>query len=411
MSQFAAEAAPNTPVHAHTGGVCPVTGLSGENPHAFCPPQPGDHRAPCPALNSMANHGYLPRDGKDVNASKIIAALMECFKLSKPLALLLTYGALHLLDQGKSNFQLSDLARHNCVEHNASLYHDDAAEREEYAPITINEDLLGLVFADSADRKVMTPEDVAKVRVRREKTSHPPLDFIHAELARGEMGIVLNCFNNPDAKLHEDGVPLQPRGPVSKILRKLTGRKENPATRQLDGVPIARMREWFKYERLPEGWKPYHKTTLWETVVTVSRMRSRMHKLEREQKKQSKAVSAVPKKTAVAIAEPEPSALEVVPEKKMAVEVTDDSGDDSDGEHNTLRMPPLVHSRENTASSATSSVFTDVLRTPEMSVFTLPSMPAPGAKQQQDLVIKVETIPEVPVNEDIIASPLVAAVS
>lgn len=37
--------------------------VSGE--HAFQPPnfERGDQRGPCPGLNAMANHGYLPRDG------------------------------------------------------------------------------------------------------------------------------------------------------------------------------------------------------------------------------------------------------------------------------------------------------------------------------------------------------------
>ncbi|KAI7650197.1 hypothetical protein KC319_g11107, partial [Hortaea werneckii] len=31
--------------------------------HAFQPPGPHDRRGPCPGLNSLANHGYLPRNG------------------------------------------------------------------------------------------------------------------------------------------------------------------------------------------------------------------------------------------------------------------------------------------------------------------------------------------------------------
>lgn len=32
--------------------------------HAFIPPGAGDLRGPCPGLNALSNHGYLPRDGK-----------------------------------------------------------------------------------------------------------------------------------------------------------------------------------------------------------------------------------------------------------------------------------------------------------------------------------------------------------
>ena len=31
--------------------------------HAFVPPGSGDERGPCPGLNALANHGYLPHNG------------------------------------------------------------------------------------------------------------------------------------------------------------------------------------------------------------------------------------------------------------------------------------------------------------------------------------------------------------
>ncbi|RCI09490.1 hypothetical protein L249_3968 [Ophiocordyceps polyrhachis-furcata BCC 54312] len=37
--------------------------ISTSGKHAFMPPRPDDRRGPCPGLNALANHGYLPRDG------------------------------------------------------------------------------------------------------------------------------------------------------------------------------------------------------------------------------------------------------------------------------------------------------------------------------------------------------------
>lgn len=31
--------------------------------HAFVAPGPTDQRGPCPGLNALANHGYLPHSG------------------------------------------------------------------------------------------------------------------------------------------------------------------------------------------------------------------------------------------------------------------------------------------------------------------------------------------------------------
>ncbi len=37
-----------------------------ESQYRYQAPGPNDSRSPCPALNALANHGYLPRDGKDI---------------------------------------------------------------------------------------------------------------------------------------------------------------------------------------------------------------------------------------------------------------------------------------------------------------------------------------------------------
>jgi hypothetical protein len=75
---------------------------------------------------------------------------------------------------------LKDLARHGCVEHNASLAHGDAIEDKEYAPTLVDESYLRLLLADSKDGVGLTVEDIAKARVRRESACPQPLDGVHA---------------------------------------------------------------------------------------------------------------------------------------------------------------------------------------------------------------------------------------
>ncbi|GJE97276.1 chloroperoxidase [Phanerochaete sordida] len=352
----------STPPHTHSSGKCPVTGASGADPHAFCPAQEGDSRAPCPAMNSMANHGYLPRDGKGVTADIIVDALMAAFRLSKPLAWALTHGALLLLDQGSAPFELHDLARHNKVEHNASLYHPNAGPREEYAPLHGDAALLKEFFATSKDGRVMTAEDVARVRVRREAAT--PIDFVHAELARGEMAIVLNMFNNPDAALHDEGVPLQPRSSVSSFVRSLFGYKDTGANRQLDGVPIERMQYWFEHERLPPDWTPYHETTLLETIGTINRLRSAMSAMRKTGEGQVQGEGEV---------EAEDTAK--APAKSVEVEaakVGQHEEEDVSDDENAGGVPSLSHSR-----SATSETFS-LPPTPQTSQFVTPPLASKG---------------------------------
>ena len=42
------------------------TDFANESQYRYQPPGPDDSRSPCPALNALANHGYLPRDGKNI---------------------------------------------------------------------------------------------------------------------------------------------------------------------------------------------------------------------------------------------------------------------------------------------------------------------------------------------------------
>jgi hypothetical protein len=37
-----------------------------ESRYEYQVPEPNDLRSPCPALNTLANHGYLPHDGKNI---------------------------------------------------------------------------------------------------------------------------------------------------------------------------------------------------------------------------------------------------------------------------------------------------------------------------------------------------------
>jgi hypothetical protein len=77
---------------------------------------------------------------------------------------------------------LKDLARHGCVEHNASLAHGDAIGGKEYAPNLVDESYLKQLLADSKDGVGLTAEDIAKARVRRESEYPQALDGVHAEI-------------------------------------------------------------------------------------------------------------------------------------------------------------------------------------------------------------------------------------
>ncbi|RLL98706.1 hypothetical protein CFD26_100794 [Aspergillus turcosus] len=62
-----------------------VTGV-----HTFQPPdfKNGDQRAPCPGLNALANHGYIPRSGV-VSFVEVIAAINKVYEMGMDLSTIL----------------------------------------------------------------------------------------------------------------------------------------------------------------------------------------------------------------------------------------------------------------------------------------------------------------------------------
>ncbi|KAH7100840.1 Chloroperoxidase [Auriculariales sp. MPI-PUGE-AT-0066] len=71
--------------------------------HQFRPPCVYDKRGPCPALNTLANHGYIPRNGV-ATAEQIIEAVVEGFGMHPDVAgFLVGYG---VLTRGNANLAM-----------------------------------------------------------------------------------------------------------------------------------------------------------------------------------------------------------------------------------------------------------------------------------------------------------------
>jgi len=203
-------------------------------------PGEGDVRSPCPALNTLANHGYLPHDGKNIDRNTMIRALQQGYHLSYILAWFITTGG-YLLTGQFNHMSLFDLCRHNGIEHNASIVHDDAKDGDEYAPPHINWKLFDAMCATTADGKTLTVQDIAHVRVDRECQSLT--DDLHAEIARGEIGLVLDIFGG------------------------------GPQKRQVD---LQVLREWWAEERFPEGWCPGRTQSFADTILCSQTIKMHM---------------------------------------------------------------------------------------------------------------------------------------
>ncbi|KAJ7236766.1 heme-thiolate peroxidase, partial [Mycena rebaudengoi] len=185
-------------------------------PHPYYPRGPGDLRSPCPALNSLANHGILPRNGANIPRESFVDAVHNVFNFTLSFANVLLDAAQSCCSSPtQTGIDLSALARHDGIEHDASLVHADA-NGAAFAPTTVDPALLADVLSRSP--KGLTLRDIAQIRVDREAYLAVPLPFA------GRQGGLL------EASLFH------------RILKNAAG-----------VVPNERARIWLGKERFPEG--------------------------------------------------------------------------------------------------------------------------------------------------------------
>ncbi|KAL4994627.1 Chloroperoxidase [Aspergillus recurvatus] len=137
-------------------------------PREWIAPGPGDSRGPCPGLNTLANHGYLPRNGKGITLDILKAGMLEGFNIEHGDAVLLFFQAIRTSPIPFSDkFDLADLGRHGILEHDISLSRSDAYFAD---PKPFNE----TVWAETMSyftTPMITVEQLAKARMGRLETS------------------------------------------------------------------------------------------------------------------------------------------------------------------------------------------------------------------------------------------------
>ncbi|KAJ7608015.1 Cloroperoxidase [Mycena polygramma] len=95
--------------------------------HAFIPAKATDARSPCPGLNALANHGYLPRDGRNFTIATLMDGSLAAFNLDwAPILVAAKFGVLARDDVNSfDKLSLDALDLHNLIEHDASISRND----------------------------------------------------------------------------------------------------------------------------------------------------------------------------------------------------------------------------------------------------------------------------------------------
>ncbi|EIM87381.1 Cloroperoxidase [Stereum hirsutum FP-91666 SS1] len=111
------------------GKVTPVgyAGEGGKWPE-WREPGEGDSRCSCPALNAMANHGILPRNGRNIPFRTLSATIRPTFNFAPTFCVFVPRYMAGILGRNywTDSLDLADIDVHNGIEHDASLLREDA---------------------------------------------------------------------------------------------------------------------------------------------------------------------------------------------------------------------------------------------------------------------------------------------
>ncbi|KAI0532106.1 Chloroperoxidase [Xylaria digitata] len=95
--------------------------------HAWIPAGPGDFRGPCPMMNTLANHGFIQRDGRNITRENAVNGLRDGLNFNPTLSnIMFDQAIIANPEPNATYFTLDHLNKHNLLEHDASLSRSDA---------------------------------------------------------------------------------------------------------------------------------------------------------------------------------------------------------------------------------------------------------------------------------------------
>ncbi|ORX93544.1 Cloroperoxidase, partial [Basidiobolus meristosporus CBS 931.73] len=161
-------------------------------------------RGPCPVLNTLANHGYLPRSGANITFEVLQNGLVDSINLH-PLIRNVLVG-LTFLKVGQDTPDgfivpsLRDLKLHDFIEHDFSLSRKDGALGD---PVSPDPDLLKQLEQASSKDDMYTLEDFAKfsnMRIKDSLENNPEVSYSPRlkAISQMEMASLFAVFGHGD---------------------------------------------------------------------------------------------------------------------------------------------------------------------------------------------------------------------
>ncbi|KAK0110378.1 hypothetical protein ONS96_001993 [Cadophora gregata f. sp. sojae] len=93
----------------------------------WIPGGPNDFRGPCPMMNTLANHGFIPRNGDNLTRDNVVRGLTTALNFDPVVANIMWEQAIFINPEPNATFfTLDQLNVHNVLEHDASIGRSDA---------------------------------------------------------------------------------------------------------------------------------------------------------------------------------------------------------------------------------------------------------------------------------------------
>ncbi|KAL1855656.1 hypothetical protein Daus18300_011037 [Diaporthe australafricana] len=169
----------------------------------FQPAAANASRSPCPVLNALSNHGFLPRDGRNISQSQLNFAFTQALNIDEAVTVSLAKPTFNIsTTRVPGTVNLEDMKAHNVIEHDASLSRADAVtgNANSFDPV-IWDTVKAHFTGPTIDIKTMAA--ARKERVAAATAANPNLSLTAAQVKTSFaesafiLGALGNDFQNP----------------------------------------------------------------------------------------------------------------------------------------------------------------------------------------------------------------------
>lgn len=176
----------------------------------WVPPSPSDQRAPCPCLNSLANHGIINHNGQNITDDSLRYGFKTFFGVGDDVS---NFFLSQVTTQHRNAYgliDLKDMRLHGFIEHDASLVHDDLGQNTANENYITNQTLVDQL-ASYGENGILSTKQLRAFRSQREadsKSADPSYNFGVKQqfTAYGEAALMVKSFGDSNGNMQLDQI-------------------------------------------------------------------------------------------------------------------------------------------------------------------------------------------------------------